>query len=242
MSSDSADSQDPKDLLASTISSLHKSGAYSDFKIVCGPEVFDVHKAIVCPQSDFFRAACRTDTFKEGKTGIVTLSPNVERDLDAMELPPSADEFDWDLDVEGTITIKLMIDYFYHHDYPSTPPAKDFEAVQRTVAKESSFVKHARMYAMGEKYGVPGLKALALRKFKSLEGHSRVTYFELLLTVTIIFMRTPDTDRGLREEIADILYTYKVTEEEVVDLYVKQHPDLVYMLYRKLVQDATKKN
>jgi hypothetical protein len=94
------------------------SGAYSDFKIICGSDTYNVHKAIICPQSGFFRAACRPDTFQEGRSGIVTLPFNSGRDMDALKAPIKADEFDWDLDVEDTSAVKLMIHYFYHHDYP----------------------------------------------------------------------------------------------------------------------------
>lgn len=38
--------------------SLQKTSDYSDLKILCGDEVFSVHKAIICPRSEFFSTAC----------------------------------------------------------------------------------------------------------------------------------------------------------------------------------------
>lgn len=37
--------------------SLSLSGEYSDLTIICGPDVYKVHKAIVCSQSSFFSKA-----------------------------------------------------------------------------------------------------------------------------------------------------------------------------------------
>lgn len=37
---------------------LLKSGLFSDFTIECRGSEFKVHKAIICPCSDFFKAAC----------------------------------------------------------------------------------------------------------------------------------------------------------------------------------------
>lgn len=36
---------------------LFLSGDYSDIKIICRSVHFNVHQAIICPQSDFFSAA-----------------------------------------------------------------------------------------------------------------------------------------------------------------------------------------
>lgn len=37
---------------------LQTSSDYSDLKIFCGDQVFSVHKAVICPRSDFFAKAC----------------------------------------------------------------------------------------------------------------------------------------------------------------------------------------
>lgn len=38
---------------------LYSSSLYSDFTIICHERRYLVHKAIICPRSDFFAAACR---------------------------------------------------------------------------------------------------------------------------------------------------------------------------------------
>src|SRR5580700_10812703 len=40
---------------------LLASGESSDFTIICQGVEFKVHKAIICPESSFFRAACTND-------------------------------------------------------------------------------------------------------------------------------------------------------------------------------------
>ena len=43
---------------------LYESGEYSDLTVVCGRDVYNVHKAIVCPRSEFFSKACRDGRWK----------------------------------------------------------------------------------------------------------------------------------------------------------------------------------
>jgi len=48
------------------------SGKYSDFQIVCGAEVWKVHKAIICARSEYFERVCDSN-FKEAAEGSITL-------------------------------------------------------------------------------------------------------------------------------------------------------------------------
>lgn len=50
--------------IANCAGSLFGDEEYSDLTITCGPHTFRVHKAIVCPRSDYFKAACRKGRFK----------------------------------------------------------------------------------------------------------------------------------------------------------------------------------
>jgi hypothetical protein len=230
----SSQGKDPRHLLASTISDLHKSGAYSDFKIVCGSDTYNVHKNIICPQSEFFRAACRPDTFQEGKTRVVTLPSNPGRDMDALQAAIKANEFDWDSDVEDTTAVKLMIHYFYHHDYPSYLPthAGHADLTADNVAK-CVLAVHSKMYAMGDKYQIPGLKALAARNFRPCWLK---TFAGLNTAIVIAFMSTPETDQALRMEIVDELGKHMcIAKNDVVDKTIKELPELVYALYRNIL-------
>jgi hypothetical protein len=70
--------------------------------------------------------------------------------------------------------IACMIHYFYHLDYekfeakPQAPPHQPHdEPPQHLPSSHSSItlVVHAKIYALAEKYLIPGLKTLAVRKF-----------------------------------------------------------------------------
>ncbi|CAI6302599.1 unnamed protein product [Periconia digitata] len=88
---------DPREALESGIKSLYLPEKYSDFTIVCGDDVFPVHKAIICPRSDYFAAAVKFG--KEASENKIVLSED-----------------------EPAI-VKLMIQYFYKLNYKLDEPA-----------------------------------------------------------------------------------------------------------------------
>ncbi|KAI4721255.1 hypothetical protein E4T48_02426 [Aureobasidium sp. EXF-10727] len=212
----------PEKHFASMLDQLHENGAYSDLKIVCGADTYNVHKAIICPQSDFFRAACRPDTFEEGKTGVINLPTSSGRDSSAV-LAIAPDDFDWDLDVETTTSVKLMVHYFYHHDYLE----RDIEG---TDWRRPILTEHARMYAMGEKYGVRGLKTLALAKFTSAECFIRG---DVLTAAVIAYHGTPEADKDLREASVTRFHSFSnwMKRDETVLRFMSKTPEFAYALY-----------
>lgn len=126
----------------------------------------------MCSQSEFFKLACRKHTdfggeFKEAQSSIIEIPG---RDLDANIAEP--EDFKWDTDAEDPKCVKLMIHYLYHLDYleVETAEVKERNRLEENfdethVLKEGLLIDHAKMYAMGDKYGVSGLKDLALRKY-----------------------------------------------------------------------------
>jgi NAD/NADP transhydrogenase beta subunit len=95
-------------------------------------------------------------------------------------------------------------------------------------------VTHSKMYAMGEKYQAPGLKALATRKFNA-NGLNTMTR-GLGTAIVIAFMGTPETYQELREEIIDALAVkIGIAKNPAMDMTIKEIPELVYALYRKLL-------
>ncbi|KAK6420992.1 hypothetical protein LTR95_016859 [Oleoguttula sp. CCFEE 5521] len=63
--------------------SLQETGEFSDFAIICGDRKWKVHKAILCPQSAYFRSAC-AGQYSEAGSGQLDLSCEDEAALDAM--------------------------------------------------------------------------------------------------------------------------------------------------------------
>ncbi|KAL6240234.1 hypothetical protein RBB50_012871 [Rhinocladiella similis] len=58
--------------LIEALNQLQGSAKYSDLALVCQGQEFHVHRAIVCPQSKFFEAACGGD-FKEAHSNRIEL-------------------------------------------------------------------------------------------------------------------------------------------------------------------------
>ena len=98
-----------------------------------------------------------------------------------------------------------MIHYCYHLDYLEDETAK----IRKLNLKEESFdqahglrggilIDHARMYAMGDKYGISGLKDLALKKYDEAYDH---TCAGLANSIVVAYTSTIDNDTGLRDVI-----------------------------------------
>ncbi|KAI3335339.1 hypothetical protein F4824DRAFT_154463 [Ustulina deusta] len=132
---------EPSKELLTSFKQLYARGEYADLVITCHGKQHQVHKAIVCPRSDFFAAACRGD-MKEAHSGIINLPNNNPQVVD------------------------IMVYYFYHLNY-NTPPLhviEDEEAIDQInthnvdndiIASRfgySDLVVHAKVYALAGKY------------------------------------------------------------------------------------------
>ncbi|KAF5685941.1 amino acid transport gap1 [Fusarium circinatum] len=288
---------------------LLKTGAYSDLTISCGKDQYRVHKAIICPRSHFFEAACDGE-FKEAQTSTI------------------------DLPEDDPTAVNMMIEYLYHDTYappprnsapeahlsdteykeqekrkmelygatfignkrvkrlttpsgppivrisqpvapgfggqaanpPPPPPAASQESgrgsgrrrrgrgsfgdlgsapaqngVQASPNQSSSTPSslpfgptvlaptpppppqpsapqqsipgknlhlHAKVYALGEKYGIQPLKTVALRKFNS-EAQFHLHSNDFLQAIREAYNSTIDTDRPLRDAVVSILRSNK---------------------------------
>ncbi|KAK2668819.1 hypothetical protein RAB80_016199 [Fusarium oxysporum f. sp. vasinfectum] len=68
------------------------------------------------------------------------------------------------------------------------------------IGPSSNLCLFAKVYALGEKYGILGLKAIALGKFEILaKGHFQTEDFRL--AVQEVYTSTIDHDRGLRDVV-----------------------------------------
>jgi hypothetical protein len=193
----------------------------------------------VCSLSKFFHLACRkrSDTggnFKEAQSGIIDL-PRRKIETNSTE----SEDFKWDADAEDPRCVKLMIHYFYHLDYLEDETAKlkkqkraneDFEKAH--ILNTGILIDHANMYAMGDKYGIPGLKALAQKKYAEAYLY---TSAGLANSITIAYTGTVDSDMGLRNVTINIMSGNLTTlmSKPKIDQAVKDLPLLSHALLRK---------
>ncbi|KAF4961274.1 hypothetical protein FSARC_10221 [Fusarium sarcochroum] len=84
---------------------------------------------------------------------------------------------------------------------PFVNPSQTWGFSNITNSESSSHLcSHAKVYALGEKYGIRGLKALALQKFENeVEHHTESEDF--LLAVKELYTSTVDEDRPLRDVV-----------------------------------------
>jgi hypothetical protein len=68
---------------------------------------------------------------------------------------------------------------------------------------KSNFVIHAKMYAIGEKYGISSLKSHSLQQFKE-EVETYWSHVDFLKGVQEAYTSTVDEDRGMRDAIVDV--------------------------------------
>ncbi|KAK5074610.1 hypothetical protein LTR70_010116 [Exophiala xenobiotica] len=87
------------DSLLRSLHWLQTSHAYSDLKLLCQDEVFQVHKAVICSRSQYFATSCKWG--KEGK-----LKEEIELKDDDSKL------------------IGLMVDYLYQLEYDDLLPSR----------------------------------------------------------------------------------------------------------------------
>ncbi|KAL5590858.1 hypothetical protein FOBRF1_014415 [Fusarium oxysporum] len=253
------------------LGNLLKTGDYCDFVIICGQARHKVHKAIICPRSDFFKAACGSG-FKEAQTGEIEL--------------PDDDPF----------AVSMMIQYLYHQTYTiphdlslvredqgfptatSKPSAAPLRSTRHSFSGDSSAIHsllhplqaapapvpppqelasydsivpyvslsvHYKVYALGEKYGINGLKALAVYKFETEgedEFRSSINYFEDFIQVMKeAYACTAEGDRPLRDAIVRMLKPKTILfEREDMKEFLKEE-GLAYDLVMSYVQDNSRK-
>lgn len=98
-----------------------RSGAYADLELRCGSRHWMVHKNVLCPQSDWFKAA-GDGRFRETEERVIILHDD---NPDAVE---------------------AMLSHLYTKDYSDA-----FSLLQKTASKSRPATFNVRVFALGEK-------------------------------------------------------------------------------------------
>ncbi|RBQ77366.1 hypothetical protein FVER14953_12944 [Fusarium verticillioides] len=309
------------------LANLLQTGDYSDLTITCGKDQYHVHKAIICPRSNFFKAAC-DGKFKEAQTGKIDLPDDdpaavrmmieylyhdtyvpvgaiIHREYCGMNTHLSETEYNdeqkrkmelygatfvgnkrvkrltarWEVPIppdsqpvpvgvgtasnppppppaasqepgRGRGRNRRGRGYFEGVNSPSgynsgqaspdqsspipdsflfgspspapTPPSPPQPSAPPQPILTQNLHLHAKVYALGEKYGIQALKALALRKFNS-EVHFQLDTDDFLQAIREAYTSTIETDRPLRDEVVAILKRYKhMLKKDTVKAVLKE--------------------
>ncbi|KAF2841108.1 hypothetical protein M501DRAFT_905641, partial [Patellaria atrata CBS 101060] len=149
---------------------LFASGEYSDLTVICENQEYKLHKNILCVQYDWFKKACDGD-FKESETNVI--------DLTKEDVDPRA--------------VRAMLQYLYTRNYDTQCATTDVTAEPIEPA-----MFHVLVFAVGEKYLLPGLKALAKDKFENIVSSTSWTEYDFPAVVTAIYDTTPASVKDLR--------------------------------------------
>ncbi|KAJ0157736.1 Nitrogen assimilation transcription factor nit-4 [Fusarium oxysporum f. sp. albedinis] len=224
-----------------------EAGLYSDLKITCCNKQYQVHKAIICPRSCFFRNACE-NYFQVSPDGFA-----FESRSNVINLPEDDPE-----------AVDSMIYYIYNGYYPKMDPGTQGISKDRLAAagwKLETFGKmfpcqlfasladilcsgeftgglqvkflvlHAEVYALAEKYDVLGLKEMAQRCFRIISNCGGCCSKEFAQACEFVYTTTIDSDRGLRDVVVQSLLEHpRALDEEHIRSAMRLLPDLPYDL------------
>ncbi|KAK4989806.1 hypothetical protein LTR66_003126 [Elasticomyces elasticus] len=219
--------------LRTALRSAFQSEEFADLEVRCGPYRFKVHKVLLCTRSPWFAAACRKDAFKEGEEGVITLKSKhevSEGDKDTADDPEAVRlmihyfyHLDYPEDEDGSSTRKeppLPTDPESSSDTDEEFAGYNGEKRFSQSKKNDKYVKarnkgghlvvHAKLYALADKYEVPGLKALSLAKFKASihDNWDRLDSPELASAIHIAYTSTADENKDLRRVVEDNLMSH----------------------------------
>ncbi|KAF2085501.1 hypothetical protein K490DRAFT_67657 [Saccharata proteae CBS 121410] len=124
------------------------------------------------------------------------------------------------------------------HDWVEDSPDDDVDSSDydddeaECDADQPHLVLHAKVYAIAEKYGITGLKALAKRKYAAqLEQHWIDA--EFADSIQEVYETTIDTDRGLRDLVIQAFREHpELARRKDVEFIVKDTPGIAWELFR----------
>ncbi|KAF5689980.1 kelch repeat BTB domain-containing protein [Fusarium denticulatum] len=216
-----------------------ETGELSDLTIICGNNQHRVHKLILSTGSKFFKVAC-TGTYKEsdGKIYLPDDDPaavrkmigylyNIDYNPTRSQMPDYEDDVEAELsdteyDGEARYRMKLFGAEFIERKRIKQLKEHEWGGWKSEESPISSqLCLQAKVYALGEKYGMQGLKNAAKGAFESEIVSGNVAVDEFAEAVEEVYTSTVSEDRGLRDVVLkmieqDILLLDHVVVREVM--------------------------
>jgi len=170
---------------------LLASGEYSDMAISVGGRVFKVHRNIVCSQSQPFAAAMKEDKYKASSPSrdaiLCPTTNNLQEGCSGMI----------DLPEDDAYIVEKMLEYLYTGNYSIS-----FD--KSTTAETGTLLAHTRMYIIGDKYDIPGLKKLSAKIYGSQVLRDSGTP-SFTASLELMFKETVEKDRDLKDVAMEFL-------------------------------------
>lgn len=215
--------------------------------IVCGESVFNVHRAIVCTQSKFFKVACKNG-FK------VRLLCSAVGGFAAYALMQEGITRIVELEEEDEIHIRAMIEYLYTSEYlqterDATHVCTHGDDVEHSLVDTSCrlwlFGVSVMMHVLADKYGVDHLSQYACARLDhQLRGFwTSLHYYLDLIIIKFAYHHSQPNDQ-LREAITqyviDHIKDLAVDRNDRSSFFetMKELPDLSEALLRHLCKYA----
>ncbi|KAL1794361.1 hypothetical protein ACET3X_007782 [Alternaria dauci] len=221
----------PRDAHMARLKALLSIVDYSDLIITCGPDTYNVHKAVVCPQSLFFKKAERFPVGKEAEEGTI------------------------DLPRDNPQAVRLLVQFFYECEYdPELPKLSRFDKAGRPIItgiKDDQYhysfphscdgtqlLIHAMMYEVADKYDITELRQLAQEKF-SLSCDAFWETEPFAKAVEHALTTTPESDTGLRKVLAETIVSHiSLLDKPAVATLLDTYPGFAHSVLRRLAEEA----
>ena len=102
-------------------------------------------------------------------------------------------------------------------------------------ASDRTLTTHAKVFAAGEKYDIPGLKDLAQFDFKRFLYSGEGAVQDVAEALRVVYTTTPDTVRELREIVVErfLIPGNVVIEDADIEIAVESIDKLAYELFKK---------
>ena len=143
-------------------------------------------------------------------------------------------------------TVRRMLTYLYTLDYDDGDgfPAVARNESRNTDVSHSKTMNNIHVYALADKYNIPGLKELAKIKFQTcMTRKVKITRFAEI--IDSVFSSTPETDPGLRDIIiskaADTSTPTQILREGPLASVIRDHSTFGLGLLREVVKNQQEK-
>lgn len=232
-------------------------GEYSDLAVKCRGTTYNVHKAVVCSQSEFFAAACRwkgggsSQTVKRRRGAGGRASSDLATDQDLEDEVRVVD-----LDDDDPVAVWAMVQYLYHLKFPNltakligkiwgTDEARTHEEAPDWAYDGGRLTpwgclhQHAKIYSLAEKYGISSLKLFVIAEFaERVDVPVSRAPDEFIRCVREVYTGTPERDRGLRDLLrAALVDRMRVVETKAFQDFMLESPqlslDLLLAFYKR---------